>query len=85
MKQNHREIVFQEHNKSMKQFCTSHIKLTLVNAPMYDGPAVPARTQPLRLSPSLSDNGGSTGSNRTMDWAALARISKVKNYKLSPN
>lgn len=85
MKQNHREIVFQEHNKNMKQFCTSHIKLTLVNAPRYDEPAVLARTQLLRLSPALSDNGGTAGANRTMDWAALAWISKVKSYKLSQN
>jgi hypothetical protein len=85
MKQNHREIVFQEHNKSMKQFCASHIKLTLVNAPRYAEPAVLARTQLLRLSPALSDNGGSAGTNRTMDWAAFAWISKVKSYKLLPN
>jgi len=78
-------VSFQEHNKCMRRFRRAHTDVAMVNAPRYGEPAVLERTQPLPISRTMMETGGSKPSNGTAAWSALVPVPKVARYKLSPN
>ncbi len=85
MEWNNGQESLKEHNGHMKEFRTSHAEVALVNAPRYGESAVLARTQPLQVSYTPIETGGSIFHNSTTDWSALVPMSKVAPYRLSPN
>jgi hypothetical protein len=85
MESNNSKESLQEHNGHMKEFRISHTGVALVNAPRYGESDVLARTQPLQISQTLTDSGGSILLNGKAHWSALVPIIKVAQYKLSQN
>ena len=76
---------FEEHNECMREFHRSHADVAMVNGPRLDEPALLESMQPLQVSRTMMETGGSPLPNGTTDWSALVPAWKLARYKLSQN
>ena len=75
---------FQEHDRRMREFRTSHADVTLVNEPRPDEASFLESLLFLRVN-YVMETGGSTLPDDTSDQSPLVPIWKVARYKLSQN
>ena len=76
---------FQEHDERMRGFRRSHTGVAMVNAPRWDKATLIENMEPLPVSRTMMETGGSRFLNGTADWAALVPVLRVARYKLSHN
>jgi hypothetical protein len=82
MDQDNRQISFQEHNKSIKEFQRSHIGPVLFNAPRYGVSPTLAKTRTVQPEDVMVYTGGSKLDGLS-DWPSFALLPKVAQYKIS--
>ena len=75
---------FQEHDRQMREFRTSHANIALVNGPRPDEADSLENLLFLRIN-YVTETGGARPFSDTDDWSVLVPLSKVPGYKLSPN
>ena len=76
---------FQEHNKRMREFRSSHANVVMVNGPRLGEAALLERMESLRIRRNMMETGGSRLLNGATDWSTLVPMWKVAGYKLSQN
>ena len=76
---------FQEHNEHMREFRKSHADVAMVNGLRLDQAALLESMEPLQLSRTTIETGGSALPNDTTDRSPLVPMWKVARYKLSQN
>lgn len=76
---------FQEHDKDMRKFRSSHVDVAMVNAPGCDEIALLEGMRPLRIHYAMMETGGLKLLGSTTDWSALVPVFRVARYKLSQN
>lgn len=75
---------FQEHNRQMREFRTSHADVALVNGPRLDEADLLESLLYLRIN-YIPETGGSALPDDITDQSPLVPIWKVAKYKLSQN
>ena len=75
---------FEEHNRQMREFRSSHTDVALVNGPRLDKAAYLNSLLFLRVNYTM-ETGGSALPNEVIDRSALGLMRKVAGYKLSQN
>ena len=75
---------FQEHDRQMREFRTSHAKVALVNGPRLDEATFLENLLFLRVN-YIMETGGSALPEDITDQSPLVPIWKVANYKVSIN
>ena len=76
---------FEQHNERMREFHKSHADVTMINGPRLDEATHLESMEPLRVSRTIMETGGSALPNDTTDRSALVPVLKVARYKLSQN
>ena len=77
---------FQEHDRQMREFRTSHADVALVNGPRLDEVTFLQTLKPLQTNCTMTmETGGSAFPDDTSDQSPLVPIWKVARYKLSQN
>ena len=76
---------FKEHNERMKEFRRSHTDVSIFKAPGYHEPGLLESPQPLKVSYTMIETGGSGFLSGQTGWLALIPVFKVARYKLSHN
>jgi len=75
---------FQEHDRQMREFRSSHTDVALVNGPRLDEAAYLDSLLFLRVN-YIMETGGSALPNDTTDRSPLVPMWKVARYKISQN
>ncbi len=75
---------FQEHDRQMREFRTSHADVALVNGSRLDEAAFLESLLYLRVN-YVPETGGSAFPDDATDWSTLIPVWKVAEYKLSQN
>ncbi len=75
---------FQEHERQMREFRTSHADIALINGPRLDEATFLGSLLFLRVN-YVTETGGSALPDDTSDRSPLVPIWKVARYKLSQN